>query len=79
MRAHFEALYEGRAFAWCPWIPGTLMLDSILSLFKCGEVDKVTMSNFFWGAGSGSAKDLPEVFRGGVYSIIQITSFGTWG
>ena len=24
-----------RAFSWCPWIPGTLKLDSILSLFKC--------------------------------------------
>ena len=25
-----------RAFSWCPWIPGTFKLDSILSLFKCG-------------------------------------------
>ena len=25
-----------RAFSWRPWIPGTLKLDSILSLFKCG-------------------------------------------
>ena len=24
-----------KAFSWCPWIPGTLKLDSILSLFKC--------------------------------------------
>ena len=24
-----------RAFSWHPWIPGTLKLDSILSLFKC--------------------------------------------
>ena len=24
-----------RAFSWCPWIPGTLKLDSILALFKC--------------------------------------------
>ena len=27
-----------RAFWWHPWIPGTLKLDSILSLFKC-EID----------------------------------------
>ena len=24
-----------RAFSWCPWITGTLNLDSILSLFRC--------------------------------------------
>ena len=26
-----------RAFSWHPWIPGTLKLDSILSLFKCAR------------------------------------------
>ena len=33
MGAHFEAVDEG--ISWRPWIPGTLKLDSILSLFKC--------------------------------------------
>ena len=27
-----------RAFAWRPWIPGMLKLDSILSQFKCGSI-----------------------------------------
>ena len=26
-----------RAISWFPWIPGTLKLDSILSLFKCAD------------------------------------------
>ena len=34
MGARFEALIEV-SFSWHPWILGTLMLDSILSLFKC--------------------------------------------
>ena len=29
-----------RAVSWCPWIPGTLKLDSILSLFKCGPEEQ---------------------------------------
>ena len=24
-------------FSWCPWSPGTLKLDSIISLFKCAS------------------------------------------
>ena len=27
-----------RAFSWCPWIPGTLNLDWIKSLFKCAPL-----------------------------------------
>ena len=45
------------------WNHGLSIID--VTFWEMGEVDKVTMSNFFWGAGSGSAKDLPEVFRGG--------------
>ena len=29
-----------RALLWHPWIPGTLKLDSILSLFKCASFDE---------------------------------------
>ena len=29
-----------RAFSWRPWIPGTLRLDSISSLFKCAGHSK---------------------------------------
>ena len=36
-----------RAFSWCPWIPGTLKLDSLLSLFKCG--DCFNRPNCKWG------------------------------
>ena len=38
MGAHFEALDEG-VLSWHPWIPGTLKLDSISSLFQCALDD----------------------------------------
>ena len=40
-----------RAFSWCPWIPGTLKLDSIMFLFKCAWTTskaRTTLKPFFW-------------------------------
>ena len=46
-----------RAFLWRPWIPGTLKLDSILSLFKCVRgCPCPQMMSIFWGGGGVSQK-----------------------
>ena len=48
MGAHFEAI-DDCVLSWRPRIPGTLKLDSILSLFKCVIID--VGSSLAWALG----------------------------
>ena len=38
-------MWSDRVFSWHPWIPGTLKLDSILSLFKCALPNQNGLQN----------------------------------
>ena len=51
-----------RAFSWHPWIPGTLELDSILSLFKCACGDfMLDIPEQFVKQAIASAKAIGEI------------------
>ena len=53
------------AFSWHPWIPGTLKLDSILSLFKCAIVhfSKSNHSNSRFWTVKKSRRNCKELYR----------------